>query len=115
MLYSFLISPMRAKCHPSHSPWLEYPNNIWWIVQVMKLLIMQSSPASCHFLPLRSKYSPQRHFVKHPKSSFCLVIEIFYHWFKGRHSAQMFQRMNFLQLHWCHFTSVRYNVPSRLM
>jgi hypothetical protein len=23
----------------------------------MKLLIMQSSPASCHFLPLRSKYS----------------------------------------------------------
>jgi len=22
----------------------------------MKLLIMQSSPASCHFLPLRSKY-----------------------------------------------------------
>jgi len=26
----------------------------------MKLLIMQSSPASYHLLPLRSKYSPQR-------------------------------------------------------
>jgi hypothetical protein len=24
----------------------------------MKLLIMQSSPASCHFLPIMSKYSP---------------------------------------------------------
>jgi hypothetical protein len=28
-------------------------------MQVMKLLIMQSFPASQHFLPLRSKYSPQ--------------------------------------------------------
>jgi hypothetical protein len=39
--------------------WLNHPNNIWWSVQVMKLLIMQSSPASRHFLPVRSKYSPQ--------------------------------------------------------
>jgi len=43
-----------------HAPWFPYhPNNIRWIVQVMKLLIMQSPPASCHFLPRRSKYSPQ--------------------------------------------------------
>jgi hypothetical protein len=28
----------------------------------MKLLIMQFSPASCHFIPLRSKYSPQHLF-----------------------------------------------------
>jgi len=28
-------------------------------VQVMKLLIMQSSQVSCHLLPLRYKYSPQ--------------------------------------------------------
>jgi hypothetical protein len=27
-------------------------------VQVMKLLIMQFSPASCHFVSLRSRYSP---------------------------------------------------------
>jgi len=26
----------------------------------MKLLIMQSPPSSCHFLPLRSKYSPHQ-------------------------------------------------------
>jgi hypothetical protein len=26
----------------------------------MKVLIMQFSPASCHFISLRSKYSPQR-------------------------------------------------------
>jgi hypothetical protein len=39
-----------------HVPSFHYPNNILWSVQVMKLLIMQSSPASCHFLPLRSAY-----------------------------------------------------------
>jgi hypothetical protein len=44
------------KSHPSH-PLFDHPS-IWWGVQVMKLLIMQSSPASFHFLPLRSKYSP---------------------------------------------------------
>jgi hypothetical protein len=36
--------------HPSHPPWLDHPNNIWWTVQVMKLIIMQTSPASRHFL-----------------------------------------------------------------
>jgi hypothetical protein len=37
-------------------PQFVYPNNILWRVQVMKLLIVQSSPASCHFLPLMSKF-----------------------------------------------------------
>jgi len=44
--------------HQSHSPWFDHPNNTWWSVEVIKLLIMQSSPASCPFLPLRPKYSP---------------------------------------------------------
>jgi hypothetical protein len=45
--------------HPFHPPWCDHPNNIWLSVQFMKLIIMQSSPASCHFLPHRHKYSPQ--------------------------------------------------------
>jgi len=32
---------------PSYPLWFGHPN-IWWIVLVMKLLIMQSSPVSCH-------------------------------------------------------------------
>jgi hypothetical protein len=56
ILYAFLIPPMREIPHPSHSPWFDHPNNIWWSIQVMKLLIMQSPPASSHFLPLRPKY-----------------------------------------------------------
>jgi hypothetical protein len=34
----------------------------------MKVLIMQFSPISCHFLSLRSKYSPQHPVLKHPQS-----------------------------------------------
>jgi hypothetical protein len=32
----------------------------------MKLLIMQFPPLSCHFIPLRTKYSPQHPVLKHP-------------------------------------------------
>jgi hypothetical protein len=31
----------------------------------MKLLIMQFCPTSCHFISLRSKYSPQHPVLKH--------------------------------------------------
>jgi hypothetical protein len=33
---------------PSQPPWLDHPNNICWSVQIMKLLIMQSSLAYRH-------------------------------------------------------------------
>jgi hypothetical protein len=49
------ISQLSHACYIprlSHTPWLEQPNNIWWRVQIMKLLIMQSSPASRHFVNL---------------------------------------------------------------
>jgi hypothetical protein len=45
----FNLSHACYMSRPSHPPCLD-PNNIWWSVQVMKLLIMQSSPASRHFL-----------------------------------------------------------------
>jgi hypothetical protein len=48
--------------------WFDYPNNIWWRVQFMKLLIMQSFPASRHYLRLWSKYSPQHPVLLHPQS-----------------------------------------------
>jgi len=45
----------------SHPPRYCQLNNIFWSVQVMKLLVMQSPPASCHFLPLRTKHSQLKH------------------------------------------------------
>jgi hypothetical protein len=36
------------------------------MMMMIKLLIMQFSPAFCHFIPRRSKYSPQHPVPKHP-------------------------------------------------
>jgi hypothetical protein len=44
---------------PSHPPWLYHFTYSWWIVQVMKLLVMQFSPNPWHFILFHSKYSPQ--------------------------------------------------------
>jgi hypothetical protein len=39
-------SHARYMPRPFHPPSFDRPNNIWWSVQVMKLLIRQCSPAS---------------------------------------------------------------------
>jgi hypothetical protein len=39
---------------PSHPLWIDHCNYTWRRVQVMKLLIMQFSPTSQHFMCLRS-------------------------------------------------------------
>ena len=52
-----------TRCMPRsfQSSRFDYPNNIWWAVKVIKLLIMYFSPLPCYLVPPRSKYSP-----KHP-------------------------------------------------
>jgi hypothetical protein len=37
-------------------PWLDHSNYTWRRVQVMKLLIMQFSPTSRHFIPVLPEY-----------------------------------------------------------
>jgi hypothetical protein len=37
---------------PTHPSWLNHSNYTWRRVQVMKLLIKQFSPTSCHFIPV---------------------------------------------------------------
>jgi hypothetical protein len=45
---------------PTCATWLSFHlSNIWWRAQIMKLLIMQFSPVSSHFLLLWFKHSPQ--------------------------------------------------------
>jgi hypothetical protein len=41
-----------------YPPWLDHSNYTWQTVWVMAFLFTQLSPTSCHFLSLRSKYSP---------------------------------------------------------
>jgi hypothetical protein len=44
---------------PSHPPWCTHTNYIWQRVQVMKLLIMQFFPTSCHFIEEQDRMKPQ--------------------------------------------------------
>jgi hypothetical protein len=59
ILYAFATPHACYMSRPYHPPGPDHPNKIWWSLQVMKLLIMQCSPASRHLHPLRSKYSPR--------------------------------------------------------
>jgi hypothetical protein len=63
------ISHLSCACYmslPTNPPLLDHANSIWWRLQVMKLLITQSSLASRHFLPLNSKFSSAP-CCKHPQ------------------------------------------------
>jgi hypothetical protein len=51
ILYAFVISHACYMYLSSHLPWFDRPNNVWRSVQVMMILIMQSSLASHYFLP----------------------------------------------------------------
>jgi len=59
MLYAFLVSHVCYMTCPYYRPWSDHTNNVCWSVQIMKILIMQSSPIYRHVLPLGLKYSPQ--------------------------------------------------------
>jgi hypothetical protein len=67
-LYAPLTTPMRHMPRPSHPPCFHHPDNTGRRVQTMQLPIMQFSPTSCHFIHLRSKYSPKHPVFKHPQS-----------------------------------------------
>jgi len=64
--------------HLSHHPWFDHPSSIWWGVQIITLL-MQFSPVSCHFLPLRPKYLPQ-----YPQPVLTLMRQTNFKYFKTK-------------------------------
>jgi len=45
-----------------HAPLIS-PSFIWWLLTILKLLIMQHCPASCYLLPLIFTCSPQHPFL----------------------------------------------------
>ena len=51
----------------SHSFWFDRSNNIWWTVQIMKLLIMQSSPLLWYLVPPRRKSVSQQAVFANPQ------------------------------------------------
>jgi hypothetical protein len=53
-LYAYLVSHACYMPRPSYPPRFEYSDNIWWSVNFVKLLILQSSPASRHLFQMFS-------------------------------------------------------------
>jgi hypothetical protein len=66
-LQAFFYSSMCAIC-PAH--FILFYVIILITLQVMTFLIIQFSPTSYHFIPLRPKYSPQHSVLKRPQSAF---------------------------------------------
>jgi hypothetical protein len=57
--YHICIPLLPNSCYMSclsNPSWLHHSNYTWRTLQIMKLLIMQSSPTSCHFIVLWFKY-----------------------------------------------------------
>ena len=63
---------------PSHSSCFDYPCNIWWAVQTIKLHIMSFSPLTYYLIPLRHTYLPQDPILEHPSNihSFCFSFSV---------------------------------------
>ena len=55
---------------PSPSPLFRHQKIVWWAVQIIKLLVMYSSPLPCYLVPLGPKYSPQPPIHKFPQITF---------------------------------------------
>jgi hypothetical protein len=67
--------PMSATC-PTHIILIYHPNNIWWRVQTMNLLINDLFWPSYYFLSFRSKYSLQHHVLRYPQSNLCFQMVV---------------------------------------
>lgn len=55
---------------PSHSSWFHHPVDIWWAVQIIKLILIYSSELSRCFVPLTPIYFPGHPIFKHPQPTF---------------------------------------------
>jgi hypothetical protein len=65
---------------PFHRPWFDHLNDVWWAVQIMKLLIMQFSLFPFYFLPLRTRCLPQHSIPEHCQLVlFPLIFETKFH------------------------------------
>jgi len=70
ILYALLSPLLRATCRAQSSFLVACSINIWWGVKIISLLIKQSSPLLCYFVPLRPQYLPQYSTVERPQPTF---------------------------------------------
>jgi hypothetical protein len=76
---AFHFSPFVLHAPPIHPSWLDHSNYYTWRrVQYMKLLIMQFSPTSCHFITLWFKYSRHITLVSETLRALGLLCVVFW-------------------------------------
>jgi hypothetical protein len=65
LVYSSSLTHFCYLSRQSHFSWFDSPYNrpVWWTVQIMKLLIMQSSPLPCYLVSLRLISSSSLYFA----------------------------------------------------
>jgi hypothetical protein len=69
-LYVTLLSRTRYMLRLYHSSRFDHPKNIWWEVQIIKLIIMLLSPLPYHVQFLRHNYFPQQLILKKLQPTF---------------------------------------------
>ena len=69
ILYSHLPSPIHVMWPTHLTSWFDHQNNVWR-VQIIKLLVLQSSQFCCHHMVLQPKYPPQHPILEHPQPMF---------------------------------------------
>ena len=72
ILYTFLLPHTCHMTCPSHAPWYEHPNNIWWGVQIIQILIMNFSSLLL-FPPASAQVSPSAPYPQIPQPMFMLM------------------------------------------
>jgi len=86
-------------CHLSHACYTprpsHHPNNVRR-THILEVPIMQFSPFSRPFLPLRFKYSPQYPVLTDPQSTFCLKLILLVTWIKD--TIQVMTLLSFMPL-----------------
>jgi len=72
----YLFSPHMCNMpHLSYLCWFDHLMKTWWGVQIMKLLIIQSSSRPCYLVPFSPKHPPPHPILTHHQPMFLLQCE----------------------------------------
>jgi hypothetical protein len=75
ILYALFLSPCELHAQPIASS-LNLSIYIWRRIKVTQAFIVQLSPTHYRFVPLPSKYSPQKPLLNHRRLHICLSLNI---------------------------------------
>jgi hypothetical protein len=97
------VRHLSHECCMSHS-WLHYPNNMWWKLEIMKHLITQFLPSTCHCTrtSVRSKCSHHLPVLKYLVSMCAHFVDAFILLYPFLHAVSTsWTLMPIFIIYWC--------------